>query len=92
MERFLERLSISPYRGNLILKGGTLISALVGLDNRLTMDIDATIKNLHLSEESAREIVENIIYIDTKDGIAFEIIDMLNVFFVTVTTQHELGK
>jgi len=44
MERFLERLSISSFRDNLILKGGTLISAMVGLDSRSTMDIYATVK------------------------------------------------
>jgi len=43
MERFLERLSISQYRDNLILKGGTLVAAMVGLDNRSTLDVDATV-------------------------------------------------
>ena len=56
MERFLERLSLSPYRDNLILKGGILVSAMVGLDNRSTLDIDATIKGLPLSVESAKRI------------------------------------
>jgi predicted nucleotidyltransferase component of viral defense system len=53
MERFLERLSLSPYRDNLILKGGTLVSAMVGIDNRSTMDVDATIRGIDLSEASA---------------------------------------
>ena len=43
MERFLERLAVSSYRDNLILKGGTLVSAMVGLDNRSTMDVDTTV-------------------------------------------------
>lgn len=73
MERFLERLSLSPYRNNLILKGGTLVSAMVGLDNRSTMDVDATIKNLPLSVGSAREIVEEIISTQIEDGMRFEI-------------------
>ena len=42
MERFLERLSLSPYRNNLILKGGVLVSAIIGRDNRSTMDVDTT--------------------------------------------------
>jgi len=66
MERFLERLSISPYRSSLILKGGVLVSAMVGLDNRSTIDIDTSIKNLPLSEESVRKIVEEIIRIHKK--------------------------
>ncbi len=73
MERFLERLSLSPYRDNLILKGGILVAAMVGLDNRSTLDIDATIKNLPLSVESARKIVENIVSIPIDDGMAFSI-------------------
>jgi predicted nucleotidyltransferase component of viral defense system len=73
MERFLERLSLSPYRDNLILKGGMLVAAMVGLDNRSTMDVDATIKDLPLSEENARKIVKEIISVQIEDGMAFEI-------------------
>ena len=73
MERFLERLSVSQYRDNLVLKGGTLIAAMVGLDNRSTMDMDATVKNLPLTEESARKYVEDITGIQINDGMAFEI-------------------
>jgi len=60
MERFLERLSLSAYRERLILKGGMLVSAIVGIDTRTTMDIDATMKGLGLTEESARKIAEDI--------------------------------
>ena len=42
MERFLERVSLSPYRNNFILKGGMLVAAVVGLETRATMDIDTT--------------------------------------------------
>ena len=73
MERFLERLSLSNYRNNLILKGGTLISAIIGLDNRSTMDIDATMKNFSLSEENAREAVNDIAAIHIDDGMNFGI-------------------
>ena len=44
MERFLERISLSEYRDNFILKGGMLVAAMVGLDARSTMDLDATVK------------------------------------------------
>lgn len=79
MERFLERLSLSKYRNNLILKGGTLVSAIVGLDNRSTMDVDATIKNLPLSIESAREIVEEIMSVPIQDGMTFEIKSIITI-------------
>ena len=73
MERFLERLSLSQYRNIMILKGGTLVAAMVGLDNRSTMDVDATLKNLPLNEDNARKIVEEITAIHIEDGMLFEI-------------------
>ena len=73
MERFIERLSLSPYRKNLILKGGALVSVMVGLDNRSTMDVDASFKNLPLSVESARKIVGEITSVPLEDGMTFEI-------------------
>lgn len=73
MERFLERISLSKYRNNFILKGGMLVSAMVGLDTRSTMDIDTTIKNMPLSVENAREMIEEIIAIPIDDGMTFSI-------------------
>ena len=73
MERFLERISLSKYRNNFILKGGMLISAMVGLDTRSTMDIDTTIKNMPLSVDNAREMLEEIIAIPIDDGMTFSI-------------------
>ena len=72
-ERFLERLSLSPYRENLILKGGTLVAALVGLEARSTMDVDTTIKSLPLTKEDIRAVVDEICAISLDDGMAFEI-------------------
>lgn len=73
MERFLERLSLSDYREKLILKGGMLVSAIVGLDTRSTIDIDATFKDLQLTEESARKTAEDITNIPLDDGMSFEV-------------------
>jgi len=73
MERFIERLSISPYRNNMILKGGVLMASVIGLNNRSTLDIDASFKNLSLTEENAKKVVEEIISIQIDDGVTFEI-------------------
>jgi predicted nucleotidyltransferase component of viral defense system len=73
MERFLERLSLSDYRERLILKGGMLVSAIVGLDIRSTMDIDATFKSFQLTEESARKAAEDITSIALDDGMIFQV-------------------
>ena len=54
MGRFLERLSLSQYRNNLILKGGMLISAMIGLDNRATLDMDATLKEAFANTSEKR--------------------------------------
>ncbi len=73
MERFLERISLSKYRNNFILKGGMLVAAMVGVDTRSTMDIDTTIKNMPLSVENAREMIEEIIAVPIDDGMTFSI-------------------
>ena len=67
MERFLERLSLSEYRNNFILKGGMLVASIVGVDMRATMDIDTTVKALPLNEQDARRIVEGIFKVKIED-------------------------
>lgn len=52
MERFLERMSLSEYRDNFILKGGMLVAAMVGLDTRSTMDLDVTVKGTFFLKDS----------------------------------------
>ena len=74
MERFLERVSLSRYRNNFILKGGMLVASLVGIDTRATMDIDSTLKALPLNEEDALRIVNEIIRIHVEDGISFAVV------------------
>ena len=73
MERFLERVALSRYRNNFILKGGMLVAAVLGLDTRATMDIDTTVKSLHLDMENARRIIEEIIAVEIPDGVDFHI-------------------
>lgn len=75
MERFLERVSLSEHRDNFILKGGMLVSALVGLENRATMDIDTSIRNMPLDTIAAKAMVEEIIAVPVDDNIRFEIND-----------------
>lgn len=58
MERFLERVASSQYKDNFIIKGGMLVTAMVGVALRSTMDIDTSIKNQNLSAEGARRIVD----------------------------------
>ncbi len=72
LERLLERISQSPYRRNFILKGGFLISAIVGLDARATMDLDTTIKGFTLTHESIRDIFADICAIELADDVTFE--------------------
>lgn len=73
MERLLERLSVSKYKDNFVLKGGLLVSSLVGVDMRSTMDIDTTVKSLTLNEDNAKRILEEIMAIDLEDGVEFRI-------------------
>lgn len=73
MERFLERLSLSKYSEMFILKGGMLITAMIGISNRSTMDIDTTISGFDLTSEEAVSVVGEIIGIELNDGVSFSI-------------------
>lgn len=72
-ERLLVRLSVSEYKEKFVLKGGMLVAAIVGLDNRATMDMDTTLKNLPLTPEVIRSALEDICNIEFDDGVLFEI-------------------
>ncbi len=72
LERLLERISVSEYKYKFILKGGMLITAIVGIDMRNTLDMDATIKGFGLEKDKLENILDNIIKIDLNDGVTFE--------------------
>lgn len=72
-ERLLVRLSASEYKEKFVLKGGMLVAAIVGLDNRATMDMDTTLKNLPLTPEAIRSALEEVCDIAFDDGVMFEI-------------------
>lgn len=71
-ERLLERLAASPYQKNFILKGGLLISSMVGLEGRTTMDMDTTVRGIHMEEEEIVSALKTILAVDVGDGIRFE--------------------
>lgn len=72
-ERLLVRLSASKYKDKFVLKGGMLVAAMVGLDNRATMDMDTTLKNLPLTPEAIRSTLDNVCNSPFDDGVSFEI-------------------
>ena len=72
-ERFLNRLSVSEYKEKFVLKGGMLVAALVGLDNRATMDLDTTLKNLPLTPEAIEKALSEIFEIDLNDDVKFRL-------------------
>lgn len=73
MERFLERISLSEYRDHFVLKGGMLVAAMVGLDTRSTMDMDATVKGFPVNEASVKDMVEKILAVPVNDGVSFRV-------------------
>ena len=78
-ERILERISVSKYQENFILKGGLLLSALFGINNRTTRDMDTTIKGLDISKEQMVKVLNEILNIDLKDGVKFELVDVTDI-------------
>jgi predicted nucleotidyltransferase component of viral defense system len=79
MERLLERISLSKYQRNFILKGGFLIAAIVGLDTRATMDLDTTIKGFPLDHDSVRGIFEEICAVTVEDDVTFTVSNTTNI-------------
>ena len=71
-ERFLERLSLSEYKDKFVLKGGMLIAAIVGIDIRSTMDLDATLREMPLTLESIGEIIATICSTEIEDNVTME--------------------
>lgn len=72
-ERLLVRLSVSEYKEKFVIKGGMLVAAIVGLDNRATMDMDTTLRNLPLTPDAISSALEQICGITFDDGVEFEI-------------------
>lgn len=78
-EHVLMRLEKSKYRDNIILKGGVLLSSIIGSDMRTTKDIDATLKSLPLNIETIRNIFEEILSININDNVNFEIFNIKDI-------------
>ena len=79
MERFLERLTQSEYRDNFIIKGGFLVSAIVGLDTRATMDLDTTIKGFTLTHEAILSIFKDVCEVKIDDDVQFEVVGVADI-------------
>lgn len=73
LERLLERIYLSDYRDNFILKGGMLISSLVGIENRTTMDMDATLKGYPLDAALLERALQDICAVQVEDDAIFDL-------------------
>ena len=71
-ERILDRLANSDYQKNFILKGGLLISSMIGISERTTMDMDTTVRGIQMEEDDIVRIIKEILTVDVGDGIRFE--------------------
>ena len=79
MERFLERVAASQYHDRFILKGGMLVSSMIGMESRTTLDIDTTIKGFPLNVSDAVDAVSEIVRIPLEDRVAFQVKKAENV-------------
>ena len=78
-EKLLERISVSKYQDNFILKGGLLLSAMMGIENRSTRDMDTLIKGINIDKETMINVLNEILSIDLNDGVKFDIINITNI-------------
>ena len=91
MERFLERVSLSRYKDNFILKGGFLIAAMVGIDMRSTMDMDTTLKGLPVDRDTLEKIINDILAVDVGDNVTFSIKSLKNIHDVSEYDDFRVG-
>lgn len=75
-EGILEKISKSKYNKNFILKGGLLISSLIGVNMRSTMDMDVTIKGVPINEEKITKIINEILEIEISADISYKLIKL----------------
>lgn len=78
-ERILERISVSKYNENFILKGGLLLSAILGINSRSTRDMDISIKGIDVSKEKMVQVLNEILSLDIGDGVRFEMINITDI-------------
>ena len=78
-ERLLERISKSKYKNYIILKGGLVLTSIIGSDDRTTKDMDATIKGLPLNKDAISKIFNEIFSINLDDGVSFELISIKDI-------------
>lgn len=78
-ERILERISLSEYNENFILKGGLLLSAMLGINSRSTRDMDISIKGIDVSEEKMVHVLNEILSLDIGDGVKFEMVNVTDI-------------
>lgn len=78
-ERVLERISVSKYHDNFILKGGLLLSAMFGIDNRMTKDMDATITGIDVSKDKMIKVLNEILSINLNDGVKFDVVNITDI-------------
>lgn len=78
-ERILERISVSKYNENFILKGGLLLSAMFGINSRSTRDMDISIKGIDVSKEKMVQVLNEILSLDIGDGISFEMVNITDI-------------
>ncbi len=70
-ERIIERLAASPYQKNFILKGGLLISSMIGISERTTMDMDTTVQGVQMEEKEIVAVIKSILDTDVGDDVTF---------------------
>ena len=78
-ERILERISVSEYQDNFILKGGLLLAAMFGVENRTTKDMDTTIIGIDILKDKMVSVLNKILSINLNDGVKFDLVNISDI-------------
>lgn len=73
LESILKKLAGSKYNEKFIFKGGFLLSSVVGINSRSTVDIDFLLRNMQLSEENVAQMLKETLKQEESDDILYEV-------------------
>ncbi len=90
-ERFLDRLANSKYKNSFILKGGFLLSSLLGITERSTIDMDFSVSNIEFDKNNLKDIIYQIIQLDLKDDVSFQVLNVTEIMELSTYIGYQIS-
>ena len=90
-ERFLDRLANSEYKNSFILKGGFLLSSLLGITERSTIDMDFSVSSIEFDKDNLKDIINQIIQLDLNDDVSFQLLNVTEIMELSTYIGYQIS-